>query len=140
MEPSPCPGCDAFFVPRNKLQIFCSKPGCQKIRKALWQKEKLATDPDYKKDQHLAQQKWLSNNPDYWKNYRKNNPEKTHRNRALQRIRNNRKQPVKTIGIAKMDARKTSNQSILGQFWLVPAIAKMDPVKIFITKAAGRSP
>jgi len=140
MDPVPCPGCDTFFVPRNKLQIFCSTPGCQKIRKALWQKQKLDTDPDYKKDQHLAQQKWLYSNPDYWKNYRRNNPEKAQRNRALQRIRNQKKQSVKTIGIAKMDARKSFNQSILGQFWLVPTIAKMDPVKIFIAKAAGRSP
>lgn len=140
MDPSPCPGCDTFFVPRNKLQIFCSTPECQKIRKALWHKQKLATDPDYKKGQCLAQQKWLFNNPDYWKNYRRNNPEKTHRNRALQRIRNHKKRPAKAIGIAKMDSRKTCNQNILGQFWLVPAIAKMDPVKIFIAKAAGRSP
>ncbi len=140
MEPLPCPGCDTFFTPRNKLQIFCSEPDCQKARKALWQKQKLTTDPEYKKDQRLAQQKWLYSNPDYWKNYRRNNPEKVDRNRALQRIRNHRKQPVKTIGIAKMDARKSFKKSILGQFWLVPAIAKMDPVKIFIITAPDNSP
>ena len=78
-------------------------------------------------------QKWLAQNPDYYKNYRQINPEKADRNRALQRIRNNKKQPVKAICIAKMDVRKSRNQSILGQFWLVPAIAKMDPIKIFIT-------
>ncbi len=102
MDPLPCPGCDTFFVPRNKLQIFCSKPNCQKIRKALWHKQKLATNPNYKKDQHLAQQKWLSSNPDYWKNCRRKKHEKAYRNRALQRIRNHRNQSVKTIGIAKM--------------------------------------
>jgi len=36
MESIPCACCSTFFVPRNKCQIFCSKPGCQKVRKALW--------------------------------------------------------------------------------------------------------
>lgn len=140
MESILCPCCDTFFIPRNKLQAFCSKPDCQKARKALWQKNKLATDPEYAKGQDLSNQKWLMNNPDYWKKYRRKNPEKADRNRALQRIRNQKTQPVKTIGIAKMDARKQRNQNLLGQFWLVPTIAKMDPVKIFITTAPGCSP
>ncbi len=139
MDPIPCACCDTFFIPRNKLQQFCSKPVCQKSRKTLWQKQKMASDPEYRKGQRLANQKWLANNPDYWKNYRKKNPEKADRNRALQRIRNLREQPDKAIGIAKMDVRKASAQSLLGQFWLVPAIAKMDPIKIFITTAPGCS-
>jgi hypothetical protein len=62
MESIPCQCCDVFFIPRNKLQIFCSSPGCQRARKALWQKRKIATDSEYKKDQDLANQKWLQNN------------------------------------------------------------------------------
>ena len=135
-----CPCCDTFFIPRNKSQTYCSKPACQRARKALWQKHKLATDPEYKKDQHLSQQKWLLKNPDYYKEYRLGNPEQVRRNRALQRIRNQKAQLGKTVGIAKMDASKAYTQSLLGQFWLVPTIAKMDPVKIFITTAPGCSP
>jgi hypothetical protein len=147
MDPIPCPCCNSFFVPRNKLQIFCSGPDCQRARKALWQKQKLACDPEYKKDQDLSQQKWLLNNPDYWKDYRQRNPEKIARNRSLQRIRNRKGQKdkahlksSKTIGIAKMDPSKSSIQGILGQYWLVPVVAKMDPVKIFITTAPTCSP
>jgi len=140
MDPIPCPCCCSFFTPRNKVQIYCSKQVCQKARKALWQKQKLATNPEYKKGQHLSQQKWLSDNPDYYKNYLRRNPEKADRNRALQRIRNHRAPLPKTIGIAKMDARKSHNQDLLGHFWLVPTIAKMDPVKIFITTVPGNSP
>lgn len=140
MDPIICPSCGIFFTPRNKLQTYCSKSVCQRARKALWQKQKLATDPEYKKGQHLSQQKWLSANPDYYQNYRQKNPEKADRNRALQKIRNHKVQLAKTIGIAKMDARKSCNQSLLGQFWLVPTIAKMDPVKIFITTVPGCSP
>jgi hypothetical protein len=140
MESVPCVACSTFFIPRNKLQIFCSTQGCQHARKALWQKNKLATDPEYKKGQRLAQEKWLQNKPGYWKEYRRRHPEQAKRNRSLQKIRNMRKNPsLKTIGIAKMDARDRSKISLSGQYWLVPIIAKMDPVKIFIASVAGFS-
>jgi len=97
----------------------------------------------YREEQRLAQKKWLQNNPDYWKKYRRKNQEKTNRNRSLQKIRNMRRenqadlQPCKTIGIAKMDARKANKNRISGQYWLVPMIAKMDAVEIFITSIPG---
>ncbi len=97
MDPTPCPGCDSFFIPRNILQIFCSESDCQKARKALWQKQKLACDPEYKKDQKLANQKWLQNTPDYWTDYRQRKPEKADRNRSLQKVRNCKSQKNKGI-------------------------------------------
>jgi hypothetical protein len=36
--------------------------------------------------------------------------------------------------IAKMDASKFDNFQILGQFWLLPVIAKMDALKVNIIK------
>jgi len=138
MDSVPCLACSTFFVPRNKIQQFCSNPDCQRVRKKLWQKEKLATDPDYREEQRLAQKKWLQNNPGYWKNYRREHPEQTARNRSLQKIRNMKKrvrtdpEPDKTVGIAKMDARKSRPDKLSGQYWLVPTVAKIDAVKIFI--------
>ncbi len=144
MESVPCPACSTFFIPRNKSQNFCSELGCQRIRKALWQKQKIASDPDYKEGQRLSQKKWLQNNPDYWKKYRRRHPEKADRNRSLQKIRNMKKQhsskPSKSIGIAKMDSRKPIVQNLSGQYWLVPTVAKMDAVKIFITSIPVNSP
>ena len=144
MESVPCPACSTFFIPRNKSQDFCSELGCQRTRKALWQKQKITSDPDYKEGQRLSQKKWLQNNPDYWKKYRRRNPEKADRNRSLQKIRNMKKQrpskPSKSIGIAKMDSRKPRPQTLSGQYWLVPTIAKMDAVKIFITSIPVNSP
>ena len=147
MDAIPCPCCSSFFVPRNKLQVFCSKSGCQRARKTLWQKKKMACDPEYKRDQKLSNQKWLLNYPDYWINYYKRNPEKADRNRSLQKIRNHKRQKSKvylktskTIGIAKMDASKLNNHHLLGQYWLVPTIAKMDAVKIFIATVPVCSP
>ena len=147
MDSVPCAGCSTFFVPRNKCQIFCSKPCCQQIRKTLWQKQKLATDPEYKEGQRLAQNKWLQNNPDYWKGYRRRHPEQADRNRFLQKIRNMRNRRVQTvyessknIGIAKTDARKPRGYKLSGQYWLVPTVAKMDAVKIFIASVPINSP
>jgi len=141
MESVPCAACSTFFIPRNKLQIFCSTQGCQNARKALWHKNKLSTDPEYKQGQRLAQEKWLQSNPGYWKGYRREHPEQAQRNRSLQKIRNMRKRnsSCKPIGIAKMDARNHSKINLSGQYWLVPIVAKMDPVKIFIASVSGFS-
>jgi hypothetical protein len=36
--------------------------------------------------------------------------------------------------IAKMDASNSDNFEVLGQFWLIPVIAKMDALKVNIIK------
>ena len=134
MNSIPCLGCSVFFIPRNKLQQYCSKPECQKARKALWQRSKKKRYPEYRENQKLSQQKWLRENPGYWKNYRQKNPAKTDRNRLLQKIRNRRidkKAKIEKLTlIAKMDTRKFNNIGLEGEFWLIPVIAKMDAAKI----------
>jgi len=76
----------------------------------------------------------------YWREYRRRNPEKAERNRLLQTIRNRKARSSPSDAkmdasvIAKMDASKFDNFEILGQFWLVPVIAKMDALKVNIIK------
>lgn len=135
MEPVPCFHCAAMFIPRNRKQYCCSRPECQRARKANWQRIKIKTNPDYRTAQKLSQQKWAASNPGYWKNYRHQNPEKTERNRLLQTIRNLGRAVGKKpddAPIAKMDARINMDFQPLGQFWLVPLIAKMDATKVNI--------
>ncbi len=135
MDPIFCAHCSVLFSPRNKNQFYCSRHECQCARKAAWQRLKIKTDPDYKNDQRLSREKWAQNNPDYWKNYRARNPEKTERNRILQTLRNRRRKNRKSQGdklIAKMDARKPLDFQPIGCFWLVPVIAKMDARKVII--------
>lgn len=136
MEQIPCVHCGRFFIARNRNQNYCSEPECQRARKAAWQRYKMKTDAEYRTQQKLSHQKWLKNTPDYWKRYRERNPDKTLRNRTLQHIRNRRrrqtdKNPSKPL-IAKMDARKSHDFDLLGQFYLVPVIAKMDVSKVNI--------
>ncbi len=134
MELVPCLACSHFFTPRNRLQSYCTNPECQKARKATWQRNKKKKDPEYGKAQRLSHQKWLDANPGYWKEYRISHPEKTARNRLLQKIRNKRrvtkKEPEKVTLIAKMDARKPTDIGLEGEFWFIPVIAKMDAAKI----------
>lgn len=81
MEAIPCVSCGTFFIPRNCKQNYCREPGCQRARKAVWQRYKLKSDEDYRTQQHLSHQKWLQTNPDYYRSYRRRNPDKVQRNR-----------------------------------------------------------
>jgi hypothetical protein len=121
-----CACCGRVFIrsPRNKNQCYCSKPKCQRKRKSLWQKSKMATDENYRLNHKASQQEWIRNNPGYWEEYRKKKPDKAKRNRELQIIRNRRKRNPSLI--AKMDASGTRHFQPLGKFYLVPMIAKMD--------------
>lgn len=134
MEAIPCSGCGAFFHPRNKLQQYCSKSQCQGIRKALWQRNKINSDPQYKADQRFSHEKWLKSRPTYWKEYRARNPSKVKRNRLLQKVRNRGLHKssglTEAIVIAKMDAGKPLTLPVEEAFWLIPAVAKMDATKL----------
>ena len=141
MEQLLCVYCGDFFdkSPRHKTQTACKKVECQKAKKAAWQRHKLKTDPVYAANQKSSQEKWVKANLGYWKTYRKKNPDKTERNRMLQTIRNRKartspRAKVDECLIAKMDASKNDNFKILGQFWLLPVIAKMDTLKVNIIK------
>ena len=142
MEQIVCVYCGDFFdpSPRHKNQTACKKVKCQRAKKAAWQRHKLKTDPVYAANQKSSQQQWLKANPGYWKQYRKKNPQQAERNRIAQAMRNRkaRSSPDATkmvpLLIAKMDASKFDNFQILGQFWLLPVIAKMDALKVNIIK------
>jgi hypothetical protein len=142
MEQIPCFYCGGFFdpSPRHKNQTACKKEKCQKAKKAAWQRHRIKTDPIYAANQKSSQQQWVNANPGYWKQYREKNPEKAERNRIAQAMRNRKARAVSDVTkmqpllIAKMDASKSDNFQILGQFWLLPVIAKMDALKVNIIK------
>lgn len=142
MEQILCVYCGDLFdaSPRHKNQIACKKTECQRAKKADWQKHKMKIDPVYNANQKISQKEWVRANPGYWKEYRENNPEKAERNRILQAIRNRKARStdsdakMDTSLIAKMDASKIDNFQTLGQFWMVPVIAKMDALKVNIVK------
>ena len=142
MEKILCVYCGDLFdpSPRHKNQTACKKPQCQRAKKADWQRHRMKIDPVYNASQEISRKQWARANPGYWKRYRNKNPEKAERNRVLQAVRNRKARSKKsdtkmnTPLIAKMDASKSDNFQALGQFWLVPVIAKMDALKVNIVK------
>ena len=136
MDEIPCVHCGKFFIPRNRKQNYGTEPDCQRARKAAWQRYKMKTDVDYRTQQQLSNEKWVNNTPGYWTRYRQRNPDKAERNRTLQRVRNRRNRQLEQHPseplIAKMDARKSYDFDLVGQFYLVPVIAKMDVSKVNI--------
>ena len=113
---------------------YCSDPECQKARKRIWQKGKLARDADYRANQAEAQRQWRSRNKGYWRAYRKKNPAYAETNRIRQRERNRRRRSG--AGIAKMDELKGKRVIRSGRYRLVPfcnpGIAKMDELIVEI--------
>ena len=141
MEEFPCCHCGSFFPrsPRHRNQNYCMKPDCRRAKKAAWKREKMRTDPEFRLGQQLANKKWANAHPGYWKTYRSDHPDKAQRNRALQLIRNrNRRRPPKTKSpadvevIATVDASKSNHFSPMGQYYLVPVIARVDALKVRI--------
>jgi hypothetical protein len=126
-------GCTIEWNPRIKNQRYCSNKVCQRARKTLWQKQKLAADPDYKQNQQDSQKLWCSKNRHYWSDYRRRNECYAERNRTLQKTRDSRRKRLKTnLDLAKMDASEAVFSVKQGTYYLVPeaspwpGLAKMD--------------
>jgi uncharacterized protein (DUF4415 family) len=95
------------------------------------------SDADYKFNQTLSNKKWFKAHPGYWKAYRQRHPDKAERNRMLQTIRNRRRRTKRQNRsnqelIAKVDASIVNKFKVVGQYWLVPVIAKVDVLKVNI--------
>jgi hypothetical protein len=124
-----CDHCEEVFIPLKNVahQRYCSKAGCQQARRNQWRKRKLLTDPDYRGNQHDAEQRWRESHKDYWRRYRASHPDYVERNRALQRERNRRRRGAL---IAKRDELTGRNSMRSGYYRLIPAggdvIAKRD--------------
>jgi len=131
--------------PRCPGQAYCGKPDCRKARRREWQRKKIKSDPDYRANQRQSQKQWQEKNKGYWKQYRRQKPDKAERNRILQKVRNRGLTPENTRQlkmilpekIAKMDSLKNRAYTLSGMFWLVPKIAKMDSLMVFITDIKG---
>lgn len=139
MNRIPCAHCGNDFLPnpRVKNQRYCNGPACQRGRKSLWQRQKLAEDPDYRANQRDCWKSWRQRHPAYWQQYRKQHPRVQERNRLLQRVRNAKRLPTRRPVIANMDSLSLCFSIQPGPYYLVPPIANMDPLanKFFIIPA-----
>lgn len=122
--------CGVLFVPCPQVpkQKYCSKKECQQVRKREWNKQKLASDPDYREARKDAQQKWKNKRPNYYKEYRADHPEYSKKNREQQRVRNGKRRQDQPI--AKTDESIPINNLSTGRYRIIPIrdnmIAKTD--------------
>lgn len=121
-----CCHCQSLFEsnPRIKNQRYCSKRECQRARRRDWQRQKLATDPDYKANQRHCQNEWHQQHPGYYRRYRARRPESAKRNRFLQKYRDSKRRRPRLL--AKMDACKSAPLKEPRAYYLIPLLAKMD--------------
>jgi hypothetical protein len=130
---SRCAYCRRRFVPnpRVKIQRVCSNTPCQRARKAKWQRDKMATDPDYQANQRDARQAWQTRHRDYWRQYRQRRSDYCERHRLLQ---THRDQAHRLKPLAKMDASGAVSFVNPGIYHLIPAtgdhLAKMDALSM----------
>ena len=128
MDKIRCANCGSRFVPnpRIKNQRYCGSIQCQRARKTSWQRQKLATDPDYQANKKESQRAWRIRNPGYWQNWRSRHPGYVQRNRMLQKERRDRHKS----SVAKMDASKQLSEIKTGSYYILPEhaamVAKMD--------------
>jgi hypothetical protein len=135
-----CLHCKNHFRPSkfHHNQNYCNNKECQRARKALWQKNKIKEDSAYKDNQKDALHCWREKNPSYYRDYRKNHPEYTDRNRKKSRERS-QKQGYRTKtspalqqkqDFAKMDVALSQLPIKSGRYKLLPietaGFAKMD--------------
>ena len=136
MDKRRCLACRAVFTVRAQTpeQRYCSAPGCQRERRRRWQREKRRSDPDYRENQRLAQQRWVSSHREYWRRYRAEHPQYTAANRTKQRERDRSRReresvPSARADLAKSDASTPDFSAFSGTYRLVPVtrgLAKMD--------------
>ena len=60
-----CIHCGQIFQPnpRVKNQRYCSGKNCQRARRASWQRQKMAADPDYRENKERCLRHWQERNP-----------------------------------------------------------------------------
>jgi hypothetical protein len=140
MQKRSCAACGKKFTPSAHVaeQRFCSQPDCQRERRRRWKRGKRQTDADYRENQARAQHAWSERHREYWREYRRQHPQYTERNRQQQRVRNARRGVQEGSGvIAKGNASEGFGREFSGTYVLTPVtqevIAKRNAWTVKIT-------
>jgi hypothetical protein len=109
------PLCRRLFHPnpRVKNQRYCDKKGCQRARRARWQRHKMRDDPDYRDDHRDGQHAWMERNRDYWRGYRSRHPDYVKRNRLLQKERDRSRRDLANMN------------SVSQRYFLIPSASNL---------------
>ena len=117
-----CKACGKAFQSHPKVpnQTYCSSPECQRERRRRWLEEKRQFDADYQGNEPQKIEQWRNEHPNYWKQYRLDNPDYANRNRNLQQTRN---QQSRNPMIANVYELPELSPLASGRYRLIPVIA-----------------
>jgi hypothetical protein len=124
-------------------QAVCSRPECQRQRRAEYHRAKLASDSEYAESCLESARKWRQDHPDYWKQYRQSHPASTERNREQQRARDRKQRLINLANNASASDLKhcpaavwvlgpklhalANNNSAPAQIWVLEALPPRMP-------------
>ena len=89
-----CRYCQQIFLQPTLYrpqQSVCSRPECQRRRRADYHRQKIRVDCEYAQVVRDSQKKWREAHPGYWKQYRQQHPEAAQRNRQRQQRRDQKR-------------------------------------------------
>lgn len=102
-----CLYCKEIFTPhprKGNKQETCGKPECRKKRKRETDRKWRKANPQWSQERRGKVRAWAKQHPDYWKQYRDDNPEYVEENRRQTKERMRARRQV----FAKQDVIRTS--------------------------------
>jgi len=134
-----CGYCLTIFQPSKfqPRQTVCGEAACQLKRRTDYHRKKIASDPEYRLGCRDSLRKWRASNPDYWKQYRQNNPAAVEHNRGQQRLRDQKR---KLCNLANNTSAFDLKHSV-AQVWLIGPGAEhlannnSAPAQVFVIQA-----
>ncbi len=88
-----CVYCQCSFLrsPYRPQQAVCSRPECQRRRRADYHRRKLEVDPEYRQVVRDSQKQWWDEHPHYQQQHRQQSPVQVESNRQRQRGRDQKR-------------------------------------------------
>lgn len=111
-----CQHCKRLIAANPRLkgqQRYCGDKRCQRARKRIWQRNKIASDGQYRLRQKQCQRRWCQSRPlhQYQREYRERHRQYVEVNRQKQIERNNKRdRQVEMEKIVKMDTLAHSSE------------------------------
>ena len=141
-----CRYCQQCFQPSQSHpdQVVCSRPECQRHRRADYRRHKLASDPVYAEKCRQSARQWRKQHPDYWDQYRQAHPDSVDRNRDQQQGRDRKRHLTNlanntpaselrrcpgTVWLLGAGLHDLANNTLApAQLWILEALPRQAPV------------
>lgn len=148
MLPRCCRYCQQSFQASRSHpeQAVCSRPECQRQRRADYRRHKLASDPAYAEACRQSARQWRKQHSEYWDQYRQAHPDAVARNRDQQQARDRKRHLTKlanntlasdvkrcpgTVWLLGSGLHDLANNTLApAQLWILEALPRRLPAAV----------